>query len=90
MNWNGLRPRVRYVGCGWSTDSLVNARFFAEGGHCGAAQIEFNIFGGNPDVVKFCRSRDLRVLCRSPQAGACARPIIYFFYSRCISQAVCL
>lgn len=55
-------------GYGWSTDRLENARIFAEGPHCIAVQQDFNIFGGNADLLAFCEAHNLASLNRGPLA----------------------
>lgn len=53
---------------GWSTDLVENAAFFEQGQSCTAAQLEFNLFAGNTDLLRFCEEKNLAVLCRSPLA----------------------
>jgi len=53
---------------GWSTDLLESVKTFSEGPHCATAQLQFNIFEGNPELLDFCENRNLSVLCRSPLA----------------------
>ncbi len=55
-------------GYGWSTDTLESVQVFAEGPHCIAAQLNFNIFEGNDELLAFCETRGLAVLNRGPLA----------------------
>jgi len=53
---------------GWSTDLLPSVKVFNKGKNCTAAQLQFNIFEGNPDLLSYCEKENLAILCRSPLA----------------------
>lgn len=51
---------------GWSTDSLENAKIFAQGPHCSAIQQAYNLFEGNADLLAFCEANHLASINRGP------------------------
>ena len=53
---------------GWSTDRTAAVKAFGSGAHCAATQIQFNVFGGNTEIVSYAETAGLTVLCRSPLA----------------------
>jgi aryl-alcohol dehydrogenase-like predicted oxidoreductase len=53
---------------GWSTDRLDAVKIFARGKHCRAAQLGLNLFEGNDELLRYCETVGLGVLCRSPLA----------------------
>lgn len=53
---------------GWSTDRLDAVKAFAAGKHCKTAQLGLNLFEGNDELLRFCETAGLGVLCRSPLA----------------------
>ncbi len=53
---------------GWSTDVKAGVEAFAQGEHCGAAQILANVFESNDRLIAFGESKGLALLCRSPLA----------------------
>ncbi len=50
----------------WSTDSIENARVFAEGPHCTAVQHSLNVFRGNVELLTFCEAHNLASVNRGP------------------------
>jgi aryl-alcohol dehydrogenase-like predicted oxidoreductase len=58
--------KIRYYG--WSTDFADSARFFAEGPHCTAIQVEMNVIDDSPDVTAVCEEYDLAAINRGPLA----------------------
>ena len=58
--------KIRYYG--WSTDVKRNVEEFAKGDHCVAAQLRFNVFEGNAELLGYCEEAGFSVLCRSPLA----------------------
>ncbi len=53
---------------GWSTDLTPGAKLFAEHQNCSAIQQQFNILGGNEDILKLCEDKNLASINRSPLA----------------------
>lgn len=53
---------------GWSTDMLDSIKAFNRGEHNTTAQLQFNVFEGNPVLLDYCEKENLAVLCRSPLA----------------------
>ncbi len=53
-------------GYAWSTDNLEYIKLFAEGPHCIAVQQNFNVFGGNGDILAFCEAHNLASINRGP------------------------
>ncbi len=53
---------------GWSTDVKAGVEAFARGPHCGAAQIQANVFDSNEKLIAFGEEAGLALLCRSPLA----------------------
>ena len=53
---------------GWSTDFPDSARFFADGEHCSAIEVELNVIDDNPEIVQICENRDLACINRGPLA----------------------
>lgn len=56
--------KVRWYG--WSTNSLVRARVFAQGKHCAAIQHHLNILEGNAAMLSLCEEHNLASICRGP------------------------
>ncbi len=53
---------------GWSTDFADRARFFAEGEHCSAIQVEMNVVDDSPDIIAVCEANNLAAINRGPLA----------------------
>ncbi len=53
---------------GWSTDSVENARVFAEGKHCVAIQHDLNVVKDAPEMLALCEKLNLASVNRSPLA----------------------
>jgi aryl-alcohol dehydrogenase-like predicted oxidoreductase len=53
---------------GWSTDFPEAARFFADGEHCTAIEVELNVIDDAPEILDICESRDLAAINRGPLA----------------------
>lgn len=58
--------KIRYYG--WSTDHADRARFFAQGTHCTAVQVEMNVVQDAAEVLAVCEEFDLAAINRSPLA----------------------
>ncbi len=52
----------------WSTDSVDNARVFAEGKHCTAVQHDLNVVLDAPEMLALCDQMNLASVNRSPLA----------------------
>ncbi|MCA9873516.1 MAG: aldo/keto reductase [Anaerolineales bacterium] len=53
---------------GWSTDFADRARFFAEGPHCSAIEVELNVIDRNAEVTAVCEEYNLAAINRGPLA----------------------
>lgn len=53
---------------GWSTDTVENARLFADGEHCAAVQHDLNVVLDTPEMLALCDERNLASVNRSPLA----------------------
>jgi aryl-alcohol dehydrogenase-like predicted oxidoreductase len=53
---------------GWSTDSVENARVFAQGKHCVAIQHDLNVVKDAPEMLALCEQLNLASVNRSPLA----------------------
>jgi aryl-alcohol dehydrogenase-like predicted oxidoreductase len=53
---------------GWSTDFPDRARFFAQGEHCTAIQVEMNVIDDARDIIEVCESFNLAAINRGPLA----------------------
>ncbi len=53
---------------GWSTDSVEDARIFAEGQHCVAIQHDLNVVKDAPQMLALCEQLQLASVNRSPLA----------------------
>lgn len=53
---------------GWSTDSVENARVFAEGEHCSVIQHDLNVVKDAPAMLALCDELNLASVNRSPLA----------------------
>lgn len=53
---------------GWSTDLTSGAKLFAEQQNCSAIQQQFNILGGNEEILQLCEKKGLASINRSPLA----------------------
>ncbi|MBX3063719.1 MAG: aldo/keto reductase [Anaerolineae bacterium] len=53
---------------GWSTDSVENAKLFAEGEHCVAIQHDLNVVRDAPEMLALCEQLNLASVNRSPLA----------------------
>ncbi len=53
---------------GWSTDLTSGAKLFAEQQNCSSINQEFNILGGNEEILKLCEEKGLASINRSPLA----------------------
>lgn len=58
--------KIRYYG--WSTNSALNARRFAEGEHCAAIQHDLNVILDASHMLKLCEAKNLASVNRSPLA----------------------
>jgi len=58
--------KIRYYG--WSTDSVENARAFAQGKHCVAIQHDLNVILDAPEMLAVCEELNLASVNRSPLA----------------------
>lgn len=58
--------KIRWYG--WSTDSVENARLFAEGEHCAAIQHDLNVVMDAPEMLALCQQMNLASVNRSPLA----------------------
>jgi len=58
--------KIRYYG--WSTDSVENAREFANGKHCVAVQHDLNVVLDAPEMLALCDELNLASVNRSPLA----------------------
>jgi aryl-alcohol dehydrogenase-like predicted oxidoreductase len=58
--------KIRFYG--WSTDSVENARLFAEGPHCAAIQHDLNVVLDAPEMLALCEQLNLASVNRSPLA----------------------
>lgn len=59
-----IEGKIQYYG--WSTDDPDSSRIFAEGPHCTAIQHHFNVFDGNPEILKVCEQNNLASIIRGP------------------------
>lgn len=53
---------------GWSTDSVEEARLFADGKHCAAIQHDLNVILDAPEMLTLCDAQNLASVNRSPLA----------------------
>jgi aryl-alcohol dehydrogenase-like predicted oxidoreductase len=53
---------------GWSTDSVENAKFFAQGEHCTAIQFRTNVIDYNKPMQEMCEQENLAAILRGPLA----------------------
>lgn len=53
---------------GWSTDSVENARLFAQGEHCVAVQHDLNVVLDAPEMLALCEELQLASVNRTPLA----------------------
>jgi aryl-alcohol dehydrogenase-like predicted oxidoreductase len=58
--------KIRFYG--WSTDFPDAAKFFAEGEHCSAVEVELNVIDDAPEIVEICENYDLACINRGPLA----------------------
>jgi aryl-alcohol dehydrogenase-like predicted oxidoreductase len=58
--------KIRYYG--WSTDSVENARVFAEGEHCVGIQHDLNVVLDAPEMLALCEELNLASINRTPLA----------------------
>lgn len=58
--------KIRYYG--WSTDSVENARLFAEGEHCVGIQHDLNVVLDAPEMLALCEELNLASVNRTPLA----------------------
>lgn len=53
---------------GWSTDLLPSLQAFNKNDLNSAAEIAFNVFEGNKDILKYCEDNNIAAMARSPLA----------------------
>jgi aryl-alcohol dehydrogenase-like predicted oxidoreductase len=52
----------------WSTDDAERARFFAQGQHCAAVQVQMNVIEDRPDMIAVCDEFNIAAVNRGPLA----------------------